>query len=70
SLEVVVEPDPPALARIRAGQPATVHLSEMANQPIPASVREVKGTQVLVEFTSPDPAIRPGLTAQVTIKIG
>jgi len=70
SLEVVVEPDPPALARIRAGQPATVRLSEMANEPIPASVREVKGTQVLVEFTSPNPAIRPGLTAQVTIKIG
>jgi hypothetical protein len=42
----------------------------MANEPIPASVREVKGTQVLVEFTSPSPAIRPGLTAQVTIKIG
>ncbi len=70
SLEVVVEPEPPALARIRAGQPATVRLAEMSNEPVQASVREVKGTQVFVEFTSPNPAIRPGLTAQVTIRIG
>jgi multidrug resistance efflux pump len=70
SLDVVVEPEPPALARIRAGQPAVVRLSELANEPIPASVREVKGNQVFVEFTSPNPAIRPGLTAQVTIRIG
>jgi multidrug resistance efflux pump len=70
SMEVVVEPDPPALARIRAGQPAVVRMSELSNEPIPASVREVKGNQVFVEFTSPTPAIRPGLTAQVTIRIG
>lgn len=70
SLEVVVEPPPPALERIRAGQPAIVRLAEMANEPVQASVREVKGSQVFVEFASPNPAIRPGLTAQVTIRIG
>jgi multidrug resistance efflux pump len=70
SLEVLLEPEPPALARIRAGQPAAVRLAELGNEPIPGSVREVKGNQVLVEFTSPSPAIRPGLTAQVTIRIG
>ncbi|MBI4876432.1 MAG: hypothetical protein HY822_17490 [Acidobacteria bacterium] len=70
SLDVVLEPAPPALERIRAGQTAWVRLAELSNEPLPASVREVKGTQVFVEFTSPNPAIRPGLTAQVTIKIG
>jgi HlyD family secretion protein len=70
SLEVVVEPEPPALARIHSGQPATVRLAELGNEPIPAEVRAIKGAQVIVGFTTPSPAIRPGLTAQVTIKIG
>jgi hypothetical protein len=32
-------------------------------------VRQVKGSQVVVEFISPTPLIKPGLTAQVTIKL-
>jgi multidrug resistance efflux pump len=70
SLEVVLEPEPPALTRILAGQPASVRVAETGNEPLQGTVREVRGTQVFVEFTSPNPAIRPGLTAQVTIRIG
>ncbi len=69
SLEVVVEPTPPVLARIRPGQPAAVRVAEVGNEPLAGSVRDIKGTQVFVEFISPNPAIRPGLTAQTTIKI-
>jgi multidrug efflux pump subunit AcrA (membrane-fusion protein) len=67
-LEVVVEPPPPALARIRTGQLAQVLLAETPNEAIPATVKEVKGGQVIVEFTSPNP-IRPNLSAQVRIKL-
>lgn len=70
SLEVILEPEPPVLARILPGQAATVRVAETGNEPLQGSVREVKGAQVFVEFTSPSPAIRPGLTAQVTIRIG
>lgn len=69
SLDVVVEPPPPALARIRPGQPAAVRVAEVADAALPGAVRDVKGSQVFIEFTSPNPAIRPGLTAQATIRI-
>jgi hypothetical protein len=32
-------------------------------------VREIKESRVFVEFTSPDPAVKPGMTAQVRIKL-
>lgn len=68
ALEVVVEPEPPVLARVRPGQEALIHTPELPN-PIPARVKEIQGTQVIVEFTSPDPSLLPGATAQVRIKL-
>lgn len=66
ALQAVVEPDPSFLPRVKPGQIATVHIAE-ASEEIPGLVREVKGTQVLVDFVSPGPAVRPGLSAQVRI---
>jgi HlyD family secretion protein len=70
SLEVVLEPPPPVLARIKAGQQAGIRVAELADQELPASVKAVEGTQVIVEFVSPLPSIKPGLTAQVRIALG
>jgi hypothetical protein len=66
--EAVVEPAPPALARIRPGQEALIQIAELPGV-IPGKVKEVRGTQVIVEFTSPNPALRPGTTAQVRIRL-
>jgi multidrug resistance efflux pump len=68
-LAVVVEPEPPVLARIRPGQAAVVTVTEAQNEPLAAEVRKVENGQVTIEFISPDPAVRPGLTAQVRIKL-
>ncbi len=68
-LAVVVEPEPRVLARIRPGQPAVVTITEAQNQPLAAEVKNVEKGQVTVEFTSPDPSVKPGLTAQVRIKL-
>lgn len=68
-LEVVLEPEPPVLARVRAGQDALVQVAELPGQALPGKVREVKESSVIVEFTSPDPSIKPGLTAQVVLKL-
>jgi FKBP-type peptidyl-prolyl cis-trans isomerase 2 len=62
------ELEPPVLARVRPGQEALVYTPELPN-PIPARVKEIEGTQVVVEFTSPDPTLLPGATAQVRIKL-
>jgi len=68
-LAVIVEPTPAILARIHPGQPAVVTVSEAQNEPLSAEVKKVENGQVTVEFVSPDPAVKPGLTAQVRIKI-
>jgi len=69
SLEVIVEPPPPILARIKAGQPATIRMAEQIGESLPGGVARIDGTQVIVQFLSPNAAIKPGLTAQVTIKL-
>jgi HlyD family secretion protein len=69
NMMVIVEPPPPALARIKAGLPAMVRLPELSPDEFPGSVRELRGTQVVVDFTSPAPIVKPGLTAQVRIKL-
>ncbi len=68
ALEAVVEPEPAALARVHVGQPAVLTVAE-APDAIQGKVKEVQGTQVVVEFTSPSPAVRPGMTAQVRIPL-
>lgn len=68
-LKVVVEPKPVDLQRIRPGLPAVVLVTENGNEPLAGLVRDVKGSQVYVEFQNPNPAVKPGLTAQVQIKL-
>lgn len=68
ALQVAVDADPLALPRIKAGQLAGIRVAESGDE-IPGQVREIKGAQVLVDFVSPDPNIKPGLTAQVRITL-
>ena len=68
SLEVVLMPDSKLLPAIKSGQPALVEIVEAAGA-IMGTVREIKAGQVLVDFMSPSPAVKPGLTAQVKIKL-
>jgi HlyD family secretion protein len=68
-LEVVVEPEPPVLEQIRPGQEAIIQVAEIPGQGIPGKVTEVRNNQVIVEFSNPSPAVGPGLTAQVRIKL-
>ncbi len=69
SLEVVLEPPPPVLARIKPGQMAAVRIAERIGEALAGGVARVEGTQVVVQFLSPSTAIKPGLTAQVTIRL-
>ena len=68
ALQVAVSPDAQALPRIHSGQAASIEIVE-APGGIPGTVREVKQGQVLVDFTSPSPLVRPGLSAQVRIRL-
>ncbi|HET8547878.1 MAG TPA: biotin/lipoyl-binding protein [Bryobacteraceae bacterium] len=67
-LEVVLEPAPPVLARIKPGQQAGVSVAERAGDSLPGSVKALDQGKVVVEFANPDPLIKPGLTAHVRIR--
>ena len=68
SLRVVVSADPQVVQRIHVGQTVTVEIVEIPST-APGTVREIKSGQVLIEFTSPALTVRPGMTAQVKIKL-
>lgn len=69
ALQVVVEPEPPVLAHLRPGQQAIVRLAEM-DESLTGEVHEIaENGRAIIHFTSPNPAIRPGLTAQALIRI-
>ncbi len=68
SLQAVVTPDASVLARIHAGQAAVVRIPEVNPDPMNGTVREVRGAEVVVDFTSPVAITKLDLTAQVIIK--
>ncbi|MBL8177597.1 MAG: biotin/lipoyl-binding protein [Bryobacterales bacterium] len=68
-LEVVVEPDAAALERLQPGMPALIQVPDVTSEGLEGTVKEIKGNQVIVEFTSPYPAIKHGMSAAVRIKI-
>ena len=68
SLEAVVTPDSSTLARIHAGAIASVRVDDLSPDPIPGAVREIRGADVIVGFTSPVPLAKLDLIAQVIIK--
>ena len=69
ALEVAVEPPPPILKRLQPGQPALVSVPDLQAGGITGTIKAIKDTQVIVEFTSTLPAIKPGMRADVRLKV-
>jgi multidrug resistance efflux pump len=69
SLEVIVEPGPAAFARIRPGQNALIQVAELPTEALAGVVEKVENGRVTVHFASPNPVVKPGLTATVKIKL-
>ena len=69
ALEVTVEPAPDVLKRIHPGQQALVLLLDLQSSAMEGIVNKIGDTQVIVEFTSASPAIKPGMLADVRFKL-
>lgn len=69
SLELVVEPEPPIVNRLKPGLPALIRIAEIPGEGLPAQVKSIDGGQVVIEFASPDPVIRPGMTALAVLRL-
>lgn len=67
-MEAMFDLDPSLAGRIVAGLPAQINIAETADT-LPGQVRVVENNKVFVEFASPTPLIRPGMTATVSVQI-
>ena len=57
------------MRRIRLGQPALISLPEQGSDGMLGTVKAIQGAQVIVAFTSPTSTVKPGMLAQVRIKV-
>jgi multidrug resistance efflux pump len=69
ALEVRLEPKPDELARIHPGQEAVVSLLDLQGTGLQGTVKEVKDGAVTVEFAGAIPGIKPGMRADVRLKL-
>ncbi|MGA2194780.1 MAG: HlyD family efflux transporter periplasmic adaptor subunit, partial [Bryobacteraceae bacterium] len=69
SLEVVAEPGPAVLNRLRPGQQALVIIPDLQSAGIPGTVKAISGGQVVVEFECTLPAVKPGMPADVRFRL-
>jgi multidrug resistance efflux pump len=67
-LAVEIQPGAAALKRIRAGQGALVFVADLVGA-IPGSVKEVRTHDAVIELVSLNAVIRPGMPAQVRMKL-
>lgn len=67
-LEVVADPKAEDLKRIYPGQKALVLVLDLQSAGMEGIVKEIKDGQVIVEFSSSTPAIKPGMRADVRLR--
>lgn len=68
-LELVVEAPAAYTRRLAAGQPALIVMAELPGNGLTATIQAVEAESVVVEFASPTPLVKPGMTAAVRFKL-
>jgi multidrug resistance efflux pump len=68
AMEVELEPKDEDLKRIIPGMPALVLVLDVQSNAMEGHVKEIKDKKVVVEFGSGNPAIRPGMVADVRLR--
>jgi multidrug resistance efflux pump len=69
ALEVALDAPPDTLKRIHPGQSALVLILDLQSAGLAGEVKSVDSSQVVVQFNSNAPAIRPGMRADVRLKL-
>jgi len=68
AMEVVADAREPDLKRVIPGMPALVLMLDVQSGAMEGKVKEIKDGQVIVEFGNPNPAIKPGMLADVRLR--
>lgn len=65
----IADANPDQISKLKKGQAATVAIVEMGGELLQGSILRIEDSKVTVEFANPNPQIKPGLTAQIRIKL-
>ena len=57
------------IVRLQQGQPAHVTIAEMGGETLEGVIAKVENGKITVQFANPNPEIKPGLSAQIRIKL-
>ena len=68
-LELAIDANPSIASRVAAGQPALIVMPELPGDGLNATVKSVENGRIVVEFSSPSPLIRPGMSAVARLKL-
>ena len=68
ALAVEVEPEPPVMARLKPGQAAVIFVADVP-EGISGQLSDVEAGRVRLQFVSPSALVKPGMTAQVRIRL-
>jgi multidrug resistance efflux pump len=69
ALEAVAEPRPDDLKQLHPGQQAMVVVLDLQSAGMPGVVRAIKDNQAIVEFTAAMPGLKPGMRADIRVKL-
>jgi multidrug resistance efflux pump len=69
ALEVTLEPNPEQLKKVFTGQQALVLVLDLQSAGMPGVVKDVKDGHATVEFTGTLPGIKPGMRADVRLRV-
>ena len=68
-LEFVADRLPEHSGLLKPGQAAAIVIPEAGGDPLPAVIRSVGDNQIIFDFNSANPAVKPGLTAQARVEL-
>lgn len=68
-MHAVAEANPSQVSQIKQGQPAMISVAELGGELLEGTVVKIENGKITIEFGNPNPAIKPGLTAQVRIRL-
>jgi HlyD family secretion protein len=69
TLQAVADVSPEFVKKMQPGLPVTLVIAELGGETLQGTIKELGEAKIIAEFANPNPAVRPGLTAQMRIKI-
>ena len=69
TLNAVAEVSPAFAGKLKPGLAVSIVIAELGGETLQGAISKVEDGKITATFANPDPAVKPGLTAQMRIKL-